>query len=359
MRTGNTVIVKYLHYLNSSLRLEIQDNAWSKTKPVLDFFSSHFAIDEQCERKPITTIRVHAYSDFDLGCYGDKQNGQHVVMRTSTAKEFQLSCTRCNLNGRTLFICDNTRSNIVMDKSKNIIDIYVSKDSQVQFIELIRDLIVKNEESSGMCILHASAVQINGRGLVFVGGKGAGKSTLIYECLRRGNIKYVSGDRVFLKVRNGKIWMKGWPDYPHLGVGTIRRYSELRSLVETRCNVDIESLKDTDKVLIHPEIVGETLSPDVVHEECEIHVVVFPEFIHSKKCEISEHENGRGKEVLSHLMYSADYWQTGWHDFITPDYSGLPQALSNLESCLDSLKYYRLRGNLLLTERIIRNLVEC
>ncbi|MFV0408395.1 MAG: HPr kinase/phosphorylase [Paracoccus sp. (in: a-proteobacteria)] len=78
---------------------------------------------------------------------------------------------------------------------------------------------------SGDEILHASAVSVNGRGVLIVGPSGSGKSTLALQLLAFGGV-LISDDRVILRRRDGALWGRAPAAIAGLvearGVGLIR-----------------------------------------------------------------------------------------------------------------------------------------
>lgn len=83
--------------------------------------------------------------------------------------------------------------------------------------------------SSGRSVmLHASAVVIAGRALLFAGTKGAGKSTLFIEALTAAGADPLANDRVTLRLDRGAV-VESWPSYASYCEGTIADYPALRA----------------------------------------------------------------------------------------------------------------------------------
>lgn len=80
-------------------------------------------------------------------------------------------------------------------------------------------------------MLHASAVMVNGAAWLFLGNKGAGKSTLFIESVLRHSATPLANDRVLLDLNDGRtVW--SWPSYLSYCEGTILDYPELRDVFD-------------------------------------------------------------------------------------------------------------------------------
>ena len=83
----------------------------------------------------------------------------------------------------------------------------------VQINSLIRELITKLSLSTGVIWLHASCVSIRGHGVVFLGKKGAGKTTIAMYLAMKGDGLFISNDQVPIYLTGDDIYTIGWrPD---------------------------------------------------------------------------------------------------------------------------------------------------
>ncbi|MCA8917497.1 MAG: HprK-related kinase B [Planctomycetes bacterium] len=88
------------------------------------------------------------------------------------------------------------------------------------------------EHDYALC--HAAGVEWHGKGLMFAGFSGGGKSTLSLHLMSKG-AKYTSGDRVLIKAHDGKVRMCGVPKLPRINPGTALNNPDLAKIVpETR-----------------------------------------------------------------------------------------------------------------------------
>jgi hypothetical protein len=332
--------------MNSTLSLQIRQNDLYLISDILEFFSSYFQISETPVNNPIATMYFYPLDRYDTARL--RQKGEfirHTIMRTSTAEAFNLDSKLYRLGDTDHYLCQKTNTNLVFDHKNRTIRIYLTETSKIQLIELIRDLIIKNEESNGTLILHSSAVLLEGESYVIAGGKGAGKSTMLLEFLTSTPSRLIAGDRLFLTVNEDSLTLKGWPDYPHLGAGTITRFPSIRSLVKEYYKVDVDSLPLKKKILIDPLLFAQKLGFSFAPQSYPLNICIFPQFIPSENCRLINYKNPVIHKVVENLMFSSDYWQTKWHRFIVPDYSKKQQKINCLKQHLQSVRFLGIKGN--------------
>lgn len=108
-------------------------------------------------------------------------------------------------------------------------------------IALVRDIIRVSRDIVKVCaeklqsgiLLHgASVVSPSGRGLLLVGNKGSGKSTVMLELIYAHGYKEVSRDRTFVVNTEKDNWRAyGFPNYYNLTARTIRTFKSTRHLL--------------------------------------------------------------------------------------------------------------------------------
>ena len=93
--------------------------------------------------------------------------------------------------------------------------------SEQVICHLIRAAVDKLLLSSGYHLYHAGAFVLNGKTVLIVGDKGAGKTTSLVTALDEFNAGYLSNDRVYGKVRNGKLHIIEREAETKIGIETI------------------------------------------------------------------------------------------------------------------------------------------
>ncbi|SEW33068.1 ADP-ribose pyrophosphatase YjhB, NUDIX family [Austwickia chelonae] len=127
-------------------------------------------------------------------------------------------------HGRRLIAIEDTRTLIVVDYTESKI-CAVGRDSRGLFIDLyksIRGLHAAAAVHSGASMLHASAVERNGKVVCFIGDKGSGKTTSLLSCLSAGmpGLRGVSDDKVLVS-GDGNPAVTAWPSVVNAAVGSL------------------------------------------------------------------------------------------------------------------------------------------
>ena len=126
----------------------------------------------------------------------------------------------------------------------------------IHLIELVRYFGLLVEQAKGTAILHSSAV-LDGKtgGVIAIAGvKGAGKTTTMLDLVLGQGHRYFSGDKLLLDVVDGRLRARGWPDYPHIGLGSLRQHPALIERLGGQADAALDPARaDSDKILLTPE----------------------------------------------------------------------------------------------------------
>lgn len=121
------------------------------------------------------------------------------------------------------------------DARRACLDVHIDPMRAVRSSELIfhaaRNLTLWRRGPRFAPMLHASAVVLDGGAWLFLGSKGAGKSTLFIDMVLRHGARPLANDRVLLDAEDGRsVW--SWPSYLSYCEGTIVDYPELRRIFD-------------------------------------------------------------------------------------------------------------------------------
>lgn len=111
-------------------------------------------------------------------------------------------------------------------------------------------------------VVHASAVSVEGRGLLILGASGTGKSTLALRMIGLG-ARLVADDQTLLHAENGVLWARCPPPLSGLiearGLGLLNAPNVPSARVELVVDLD---LAETDRLppMRKKELAGVTLS---------------------------------------------------------------------------------------------------
>lgn len=124
--------------------------------------------------------------DYNSGRIWPLEDGR-VVLNSHTATYFTIQANAIAVRNR--------------DRERGIVDL----------CRVIKQLAATHFEARGRHVLHAAAVEFDTRAVLFVGPKGAGKTTLVRAALNAG-ARFVANDRVFLQATTAPWNVIGWSD---------------------------------------------------------------------------------------------------------------------------------------------------
>jgi hypothetical protein len=95
----------------------------------------------------------------------------------------------------------------------------------------VRDhLIAKLWAKQGRPCIHASATAFQGRGVMVMGSAGSGKTSTVLHLMARQDHDLVSGERVFLSLKEEEIIVHGSLEPLHLDLRSLQLYEDLRDV---------------------------------------------------------------------------------------------------------------------------------
>jgi hypothetical protein len=194
---------------------------------VIDFLSTHFTVHERA-RLPgaFVEISVHGPQDEPPNVRFDA--GEEVWVRRSSTPAFSIPALRVVAGRVEWFQLCRSGTCMALDRERREARVWMATpEAWMDLVELIRDLVLRHEEKRGTVVLHAACAFKEGEATLIVGPKGAGKSTTLLDMVLHRGFQLLSGDKALLTIRDGSFRVSGWPDYPHLGAGTLSRYPRL------------------------------------------------------------------------------------------------------------------------------------
>ena len=204
---------------------------------------------------------------------------------------------------------------------------------------------MRDQECRGKVVLHSSAAFKNGNVVIISGDKGAGKSTILLELVEHCGYQILSGDKVLVTLNSqGRPVASGWPDYPHLGYSTIRKYeglSEIARLEKDYVPAPDHEFSPYGKTAVDPLSFRSRFPDAPVGTAAPVQAIFFPRIGPGVETEFKQINPGSEGEVLLALqgfqesMFSEN--RALWHhyfksgpDLTTPSNSEIMLGLARM-----------------------------
>lgn len=346
--------VTSMEFLHSKLNIYSGGNV--NLSSIFDFFSTHFIIKNNNKIKN-SLADIYIYNSNELKNINFKK-GKDVYIRKSASDFFTIKAKKVILNNQEYLRIDQTGTIISFRPEKKEIHIQlqqkVDQKDELTVIEIIRDLVLRHEENNGVVILHATCAFKNNQASIIIGSKGAGKSTTLLEFVQKSDYKFMSGDKTFIWIENNTVVASGWPDYPHLGLGTISKYPELVEKLDLKEKIktnmeDIWSTKH--KIAVSPTKFKQVFPCTPPGLICSVANMYYPRLHDSDSCVLVRKEN-KAEFILPHVesLYKED--GDYWNNYIELSKVDL-QKNSKVINALEKLESYEIEGNGIIDEKMI------
>lgn len=235
----------------TSFHLRVHDEAEPCFAPILAFFRD--SVTNGTPDAPHFVVDVSRW-DPELLAFVSRR-GEQIVLRRSSAAPFNFDVWRLRHGDRRLYANSATILDVPASccGDGDFLRLHVSEGSCHQVVDNLRDLAWRHEEHRGRVVLHAAGVSRDGEVVAIAGSKGAGKTTTMLTALRNQAWWYFSGDKVICDVTADGVIAAPWPDWPYVGVGTIRTHPLLEESVR-EIDPALEERAPNDKLLLDPQL---------------------------------------------------------------------------------------------------------
>lgn len=336
--------MQYLNYHRTTVGFDVSREVKQQFSPVLAFFR-HSLSEAPC-RVPqfIVSVTRHSASSMKLG------GAEVVTIRRSSAAEFTFTASRVRDAETVLYVNADTTVRLPrrLRPTENLITLGVTDGSVVQSIDLIRDLIIRHEETCGTMILHASGVLYDDRVVAIAGRKGAGKTTMLLRLLDEGGVSYFTGDKLFCTARGRQICGAPWRDWPYVGVGTLRTVPRLSVFAEEHLGEDLQTCDPDVKLLLDPDRFERAVGAQFEVATKAVTMVVLPEVLPGQPMRISRvtEPEERLARMLQLIDRSCDTSYFPWQSFLVPDYSEVYANVAAAREALGAIDMVMVEGDL-------------
>jgi hypothetical protein len=209
----------------------------------------------------------------------------------------------------------------------------------IHLYELVRYVSLLIEEAHGSMLLHAAATMKDDSCYLVSGAKGAGKTTTMLHLVCDHGHQYFSGDKVLVTSDAKGLLIRGWPDYPHVGMGTFQRFPSLAK----KCSVELTGPDGrykplSQKVLVEPLLFRRALSCTKQAATRQLSLVLFPA-VSDAPTRVTRLSSAQKNAIRmeEHIEYPHQFGTVHWHTLFSSlrrttkkNYSGLFEQLSHL-----------------------------
>ncbi|MGB7369919.1 hypothetical protein [Erythrobacter sp.] len=239
--------------------------------------------------------------------------GMERQFRKSSAKPFNLWIRKgVTSNGAIVGQDDRTQTAYEFISPFHVA-LWVSDQSLYHLIELFRYSALTLMQRAGIVVLHASAVKLGNSVILITGEKGTGKTTMLIHLVKNSGGQIFSGDKVLLFEQHGRAFVMGWPDFPHIGGGTLSGFADLS--VQLGLAEQDRSIPERAKVkhLFDPHTFYRVLGEPHA-EALPVRAIIFPNVAAQTGFErLDDHEVA--DRLAPNIEHSVQYTVLDWHGF--------------------------------------------
>lgn len=178
----------------------IDTNLFDKIKEITAEYIAGDAVASYCTKES-GTVRIKKYKINDC-----------IVILTSKKNSY--------------WILDNDAKNILFIGNERSLEHF-----HREYYIFIEHILTKKCVENGALLIHAAAVEKNGKAVILVGNKRSGKTTTFFELCKSGQYFPVSVDKVLIVSADNKLKVFGVPTRLRVLAGTLSKYKELISYI--------------------------------------------------------------------------------------------------------------------------------
>ncbi|MFJ3777150.1 hypothetical protein ACIPX0_36175 [Streptomyces sp. NPDC090075] len=353
MTTPPTAATLRLDFHGTALDLDVEDGAG--VEEALRFLATHLTAEEagprDADRVPVATLRIHAPDGAENLAPPADAAPEDIYVRKSASPFFTVPARRATAGGREYLECTKTGSRFVFDRADRVIDVRLGPGGHMDLVELVRDLVLKHQENTGSVVLHATAAYKDGTAVLVTGAKGAGKSTVLLELVEHFGYQVLSGDKTVLhELSDGSVVAAGWPDYPHLGYGTIAKYPGLREIAgigEDYEPAEGHAFSPVGKFAVDPLPFRDRFPSAPVGVRVPVSAILHPAIgpgDHTVVARVAGEPAEHAADLDANVESAFDGAHAGWHGFLDDGRAAHAERRARITAVLSGVPAWKLTG---------------
>lgn len=344
---------------NDNLLVEVAyaDSQREIFQRLLTFITPNFVVLEETDTPADLQLRLYAQQDFSAEWKRACTSAHTIRRSTAEAFNIELRCGELS-DGRQIAWHERDRTGYAWQQGGREMAMYVGHGSFIHLIEFFRYYLLALEAAKGSLILHATGVENSATGniVAICGVKGAGKTSTMLNLTASGAFRYFSGDKLLVDIRDGGLRVRGWPDYPHVGAGSLRQHPEFcRKIGLALSRPPLAQADNREKFLFAPELFYGALGKSA-RRTATLEAVVLPDVLADRlaiACLDSEEKNSLDDDRL--FENPLNFITATWHGLAQPQPdAAVLDAHQRVREQLRQLNWLTLSGNVPASDLAVR-----
>ncbi|MBI3767950.1 MAG: hypothetical protein HY271_05560 [Deltaproteobacteria bacterium] len=195
------------------LQIDVHSNEAAPLQWLVEFLSPHLAAESASVRRRDVSLILDPSHYARLLAKPASGHQERIDCFTADGEFEQLALWHEDADGRLLHDA-GAQAFVRIAARQGGIEIVAPTDHarvRISLMRVIRELAMLQSLHRGDLFIHAAAGVLRGRAVVIAGQKRAGKTTMLLDLLRRGEVQYLSNDRIMVDTSADPPVVRGMP----------------------------------------------------------------------------------------------------------------------------------------------------
>jgi hypothetical protein len=206
------------------LRIDVHSNEAAPLRWLVEFLSPHLAAESASVRRRDVSLILDPSRYARLLANPGSRRAEGVDCFTADGAFEQLALWHEDADGRLLHDA-RAHAFVRIAARRGGIEIVAPTDHarvRISLMRVIRELAMLQSLHRGDLFIHAAAGVFRDRAVVIAGQKRAGKTTMLLDLLRRGQMQYLSNDRIMVDLSPNPPVVRGIPTIVKIRADSLR-----------------------------------------------------------------------------------------------------------------------------------------